>query len=189
MVSAVNQKGDSAQKWVAEAASSKNSVNFLWWGCLISYVIPWDGWQIIFLLFEVAFWVSMQCCFLLFILLSPPLLFLGATVSLWKVRLWNTLCDSLCSVAQLVTGQSRLGFLFSFILWRELTHSSLIFSPRLFVSQITIKAQSFWAAEALLLLPTQDHAFAGSELIGILFFMGNLPLPPWTEALLQHEAT
>lgn len=52
-------------------------------------------------------------------------------------------------------GQSRLGFLFSFTLWRELTHSSLIFSSRLFVSQITTKAPSFWAAAALLLLPIQ----------------------------------
>lgn len=46
-------------------------------------------------------------------------------------------------------GQSRLGFLSSFTLWRELRHSSFIFSSWLFVSQITTKAPSFWAAAAL----------------------------------------
>lgn len=191
--SRVNQKGNWAWKWVAEAASPQNGVDFLWWGCGISHYSR-DRWQKNLLLFEATFWVCLQCHCLLFILLSPPLLFLGATVSLWKSRLWNTLCDSFNSGAQLVMGQSRLGFLFSFTLWRELTHSSLNFSSRLFCSQITIEAQTFWAAEALLLQPAQImllHALSSWESCCFSWETchGQPASLSWAEVLLQHEAT
>lgn len=149
-VSRVNQKGDSTWKQAAEAASPKNGVNFLWWGCSISHVIHVMA-DIIFLLFKVTFWVCQQCYCLLFILLSPPLLFLGATVS---ERQDSEIPSVITFVLWHNLSWDKAGWDFFFLYFVGGTNPFLLNVLFQAVSQITTKAQSFWAAEALLLLPT-----------------------------------
>lgn len=101
-VSRINKKGDSAWKWVAETVSSQNGVNFLWWGCLISYVIH--------VMADRSFSCSLKWPFefassaIVFYSFCSLHLCCSATASLWKARLWNTLCDSFSTVAQPVMG-------------------------------------------------------------------------------------